>query len=499
MCILLHLYSLSFLPIILSSIFLYKWLNTSNQKNPPPFPPRLPILGNLHQLWKAPHHSLHSLSQKYGDLMLLRLGSKPTLVVSSANAAQEIMKTYDIIFSNRPESTPAGKLLYKGKDVAFANYGEYWRQMKSICTLQLLSTTRVRSFRSIREEETASMVEKIVKSIPSVVNLRETFVTLTNDVLCRAAFGRKYARDERANFGVLLKKFVELLGEFAMGDFVPWLGWIDRVNCLEDRLDKVAKALDAVLERFVDEHLDSNSNRRAKVKDFVDVLLEVQKDNTAGVLMDRESIKAVILDTFAAGTDTSSALMEWAMSELLRHPKALKKLQEEVRRINRGKESVNEQDLEKMEYLKAVIKETLMLHPPLALLVFREAREDVKINGYDIAARTQVIINAWAIQRDPSFWEEPNEFHPERFLTSAVDFKGQHFQLIPFGAGRRSCPGILFATIGAELALANLIYAFNWALPDGAQGDTLDMSESSGITIHRRDPLLAVATPYLFT
>jgi len=204
-------------------------------------------------------------------------------------------------------------------------------------------------------------------------------------------------------------------------------------------------------------------------------------------------------DTFAAGTDTSSALIEWAMTELLRHPKALKKLQEEVRWINRGKESVNEQDLEKMEYLKAVIKETLRLHPPLALLVFREAREDVKINGYDIAASTQVIINAWAIQREPSFWEEANEFHPERFLTSAVDFKGQHFQLIPFGAGRRSCPGILFATIGAELALANLIYAFNWALPDGAQGDSLDMSESSGITIHRRDPLLAVATPYLFT
>jgi len=204
-------------------------------------------------------------------------------------------------------------------------------------------------------------------------------------------------------------------------------------------------------------------------------------------------------DAFAAGTDTSSALIEWAFSELLRHPRALKKLQEEVRRISRGKASVNEQDLEKMEYLKAVIKETLRLHPPLALLIFRESREDVKINGYDIAASTQVIINAWAIQRDPSFWEEPNEFHPERFLNSAIDFKGQHFELIPFGAGRRICPGILFATIGAELVLANLIYAFDWALPDGAKNETLDMSESSGITIHRQDPLLVVATPYLFT
>ena len=200
---------------------------------------------------------------------------------------------------------------------------------------------------------------------------------------------------------------------------------------------------------------------------------------------------------FSAGTETTSTLLEWAMSELLRHPRVLKKLQEEVRKINQGKTSVDECDLEKMEYLKAVIKETLRLHPPVPLLVFRESGGDAKINGYDIAAGTQVIINAWAIQRDPSFWEEPNEFYPERFLTSSVDFKGQHFQLIPFGSGRRSCPGILFSTIGVELALANLIFVFDWALPDGAKDDTLDMSEGSGMVIRRRDPLMAVATPFL--
>jgi len=202
---------------------------------------------------------------------------------------------------------------------------------------------------------------------------------------------------------------------------------------------------------------------------------------------------------FSAGTETTSTLLEWAMSELLRHPRVLKKLQEEVRKINQGKTSVDECDLEKMEYLKAVIKETLRLHPPVPLLVFRESGGDAKINGYDIAASTQVIINAWAIQRDPSFWEEPNEFYPERFLTSSVDFKGQHFQLIPFGSGRRSCPGILFSTIGVELALANLIFVFDWALPDGARGETLDMSEGYGISVGRRNPLMAVATPFILT
>lgn len=495
------------LPTILSLIFLYKWLNKKNQgKKRLPSPPKLPILGNLHQLGKAPHRSLYYLSQKYGDLMLIHLGSKPTIVVSSAKAACEIMKTHDVIFSNRPKSIAANKLTYKGRDVAFANYGEYWRQMKSICVLQLLSTTRVRSFRAIREEETALIIGKIKKLIPSVVNLTETFVSLTNDVICRAAFGRKYSAEGSGNFMVLLKKFVELLGVFAMGDVVPWLGWIDRVSGLEDKMDKVAKEFDAIIERIIEEHLDSLNSQgngskpeEEKLKDFVDVLLQIQRDNTVRFSMDRESIKALILDVFAAGTDTTSTLLEWAMSELLRHPRALRELQEEVRRIAQGKASVNEHDLQKMEYLKAVIKEASRLHPPIPLLVFRESTQDVRINGYDIAARTQVIINAWAIQRDPCFWKEPNEFRPERFLTCAIDFKGKDFELIPFGAGRRSCPGILFATMGIELVLANLVYAFDWALPDGAKGETLDMTESAGLTIHRRDPLLAVAIPYLCT
>lgn len=495
------------LATILSLIFLYKRLSKQNQgKKRLPSPPKLPILGNLHQLGKAPHRSLYSLSQKYGDLMLIHLGSKPTIVVSYAKAACEIMKTHDVIFSNRPKSIAANKLMYKGRDVAFANYGEYWRQMKSICVLQLLSTTRVRSFRAIREEETALMVGKVKKLIPSVVNLTETFVSLTNDVICRAAFGRKYSAEGSGNFMVLLKKFVELLGVFAMGDVVPWLGWIDRVSGLEDKMDKVAKEFDVIIERILEEHLDrlnsqgnGSKHEEEKLKDFVDVLLQIQRDNTFRFSMDRESIKALILDVFAAGTDTTSTLLEWAMSELLRHPRALRELQEEVRRIAQGKASVNEHDLEKMEYLKAVIKETSRLHPPVPLLVFRESTQDVRINGYDIAARTQVIINAWAIQRDPCFWKEPNEFRPERFLTCAIDFKGKDFELIPFGAGRRSCPGILFATMGIELVLANLVYAFDWALPDGAKGETLDMTESAGLTVHRKDPLLAVATPYLCT
>jgi cytochrome P450 len=199
---------------------------------------------------------------------------------------------------------------------------------------------------------------------------------------------------------------------------------------------------------------------------------------------------------FAGGTDTTYTVLEWAMAELFRNETVMRKLQDEVRTVVGNKTHVTEEDLVNMNYLKAVIKETLRLHVPIPLLVPRKSMEDVKLNGYDIAAGTQVMINAWAIARDPSSWDEPLEFKPERFMNSSIDFKGLNFELIPFGAGRRGCPGVLFAISVNELVLANLVYQFDWKLPDGVAGRDLDMSETFGLTLHRKYPLLAVATKY---
>nr|AQY76217.1 cytochrome P450 [Thapsia garganica] len=496
---LLHPFVLSLIPLALA-IFLVKRLFATSARHQklPPSPWKLPVIGHLHKLGKYPHRSLQKLARKHGPLMLLRLGSVPTLIVSSAEAAQEVMKTHDLAFADRHRSKLNEKLFYNFKDVASAPYGEYWRQMRSICVNQLLSSRRVYDTRKVRENETALLVKKIAESSPSVVDLSDLLMAYTNDIVSMSALGQKFSEGESGRqFRRLLKEFVSVLGEFDVGTYIPQLAWFSSVFGFYSKVDAVAKEFDEFLERIVDKHVNS-SEKVEGAEDFVDVLLEIYKDESiTGFSIDRESIKAIIVDVFVAGTDSTYTVLEWAMVELLRHPAVMKKVQNELRLIGRNKSAILAQDdYEKMPYLKAVIKETLRIHPPLPLLFPHEARYNVNVMGYDIVAGTVVIINAYAIGREPALWNEPDEFRPERFLNSTIDYRGQDFQLIPFGAGRRSCPGISFAMVTTELVLANLLHNFDWELPNGTKGKDLDMTETTGTVIHKKEPLLAVAIPY---
>ncbi|KAH0688523.1 hypothetical protein KY284_019076 [Solanum tuberosum] len=487
------------IPLFFFIFFIHQcfFTTSSNQKKLPPSPTKLPIIGNLHQLGSLPHRSLHKLSKKYGPLMLLHLGSKPVLVASSVEAAREIMKTHDLVCSSRPKSSLADKLFYGSRDVGFSPYGEYWRQIKSIVVLHLLSNRRVQSYRDIRQEETSNMIDKIRQecgSSSSVIDLRDHFCFLTCNIISRVALGRKYDEGESGmNAKVTLDELAELFGTFNIGDYIPRLEWVNKLTGLDTKVEKVAKSLDTFLECVIEEHIIKNNKGEystGEAKDFVDVLLEVQNGKETGFPLQRDSLKAIILDIFAAGTDTTYTALEWIMTELLRHPRAMEKLQNEVRRLAQGKAEVTEDDLGNMQYLKAVIKETFRLHPPDPLLVPRESTEDIKLLGYHVPAKTQVIIDAWTIGRDPLSWENPEDYLPERFLDSNIDLKGLNFELIPFGAGRRGCPGIAFAIVVIELALARLVHKFNFSLPE-----ELDMTEASGVTIRRKSPLLAVPTP----
>ncbi|KAJ0260149.1 hypothetical protein HA466_0063960 [Hirschfeldia incana] len=465
---------------------------TTSNLNPPPSPWRLPVLGNLHQLSLHPHRSLGSLSQRYGPLMLLHFGRVPILVVSSADTAHDVMKTHDLKVSNRPKTKVIDKLFNGGRDLAFSPYGEYWRQMKSICVLNLLTKKTIRSFENIREEEINIMLHKLEKasSSSSRVNLSELITTLTNDVITRVVLGRKYSSEEGGNnSNNLVRRFMELLGAFPLGEYIPSLAWIDRLRGLDKKIEEIHNEIDGFLEKVVQEHVDADEPK----SDFVDILLSTQRDKTTTFELDRSGLKILVLDMLLGGSSTTFTLLEWTMTELMRRPECMKKLQDEIRSVSMDNLYVSEKEVEKMNYLHMVIKEVLRLHPPTPLIP-RMLTEDVKLNEYDIAAGTQVIINLWAIQRDSVTWgPDAEEFKPERHLDSTLNFEGQNFNFIPFGSGRRLCPGSRLSLAMAEVTLANLVNRFDWRVePNPLGDDKLDLLEATGLDVCRKFPLIVL-------
>nr|XP_029123446.1 cytochrome P450 71A1 isoform X2 [Elaeis guineensis] len=462
------------LAIPLSIVFLLLLRNKGSYSTKtclPPSPPKIPIIGNLHQLGTLPHRSLQAMAHKLGPIMLLQLGQVPALVVSSVDMAREIMKTQDHIFASRPSLKVPRTLLYDGRDVAFAPYGEYWRQARKVSVLHLLSPKMVQSYELIREEEVAFMIEAVSRSCSSgtVMNMSEVLNSLAKNIASRTI----------------------------LGDYFPSLSWLSRLTGLEARVNKVFKKVDEFLDAIIDDHISRSSHDEHKTEDFVDILLSLEKETNRNVSFGRENIKAIVEDLFGAGTESTFVVMEWILADLIRNPEARKRLKDEIRGIVGSKPMVKAEDLNKMKYLKAVIKESMRFHPPGPFLVPRESIEDAKITGYVIPRGARIFVNVWAIQRDPEIWEAPEDFRPERFMDSSIDFKGHDFQLIPFGAGRRICPGIGFAVPVIEIAIANLMHHFDWKLPDGMKEEDMDMTEAFGLTMRKKSDLQLLATPCL--
>ncbi|KAK9220403.1 hypothetical protein WN943_009054 [Citrus x changshan-huyou] len=462
----------------------------------PPGPRGLPFIGNLHQFdYSNPQNYFWRLSKQYGPMVSLRLGSVPILVVSSAKMAEEVLKTHDLQFCGRPALVSQQKVSYNGLDVAFAPYNAYWREIRKICVVHLFNSNRVQSFRPIREGEVSILIEKVSRSAVASkpVNLSELMKSLTSSITCRIGFGKSYEVEdqgisERSRFGALLAETQSLIVGFFFADYFPSMGWVDNITGMIRRLERTFKEFDAFHQELIEEHMDP-ARIKTEQEDIVDVLLQLWKQGGSKVDLTWDHIKA---DVLIAGTDTSAATLIWALTYLMKNCRVMKKVQEEIRSLIRNKDFVDEDDVEKLSYLRAVVKETLRMQPVAPLLIPRETTEKCKIDRYEIPQKTRVFVNAWAIGRDPETWENPNEFYPERFIDSPIDFKGQHFELIPFGAGRRICPGIQMGIATVDLALANLLYKFDWEMPFGMHNDDLDFDALPGLAVHKKNPLCLV-------
>ncbi|PQM35081.1 cytochrome P450 93A3 [Prunus yedoensis var. nudiflora] len=470
----------------------------------PPSPMALPIIGHLHLLAPIPHQALHKLSNRYGSLIHIFLGSVPCVVASSPDMAKEFLKTHEGSFSNRPYIAAVDYLTYGSADFAFAPYGPYWKFMKKLCMSELLGGRTLDQCLLVRREELTSFVQLILKKAKAAeaVDVGAELTTVTNNVISRMTMGQSCSANEtEANeIRKLVKATSELSGKFNLSDFIWFCKNLD-LQGFGKRLKEVRDRFDTMMERIIKEHQEARKKKKElgeggdAVEGVLDILLDISEDETSEFRLSMVNIKAFIMDIFTAGTNTSAVTTEWALAELINHPEVMKKARQEIDSIVGKNRLVEESDITNLPYLQAIVKETLRLHPT-GPLIMRESTEACSIGGYEIPAKTRLFVNVWAINRDPNHWEKPLEFEPERFVTvegsgkSQLDVRGQHFHLLPFGSGRRGCPGTSLALQVVQTTLAAMIQCFEWKVEGGS--NNVDMEEAAGLTLPRVHPLVCV-------
>ncbi|PKI79358.1 hypothetical protein CRG98_000236 [Punica granatum] len=462
-------------------------------KKLPPCPPSLPILGHLHLIGAPVHRTLERISQRYGPVFSLSFGSLPVVVISSPSAVEECFGKNDIIFANRPRIEGWRELSYNFTTVGTSSYGPLWRNLRRISVLEIFSSTRLNSFLGIRLEELRFLVKNLHKTVTehggvSRVEMRPRLQELTFNVIMRMLSGKRYFgdevdnSDEAKNFREITSTFFEVSGISDLGDFIPMLRWLGLGRGKQKKIVETKRKADMFLQGLIEEHRNRTGERTNRTKTIIDVMLELQSSEAESFSDD--VIKGMILLLLSAGTDTSTVTMEWAMSLMLNNPASLDKARVELDNYVGQDRLIDEQDLPHLPYLQSVINETLRLFPPGPLLVPHYSSSDATIQGFDVPQGTMLFVNAWALHRDPTVWDDPTSFRPERF--EGLDQASYTHTLLPFGLGRRACPGAGLAHRMLGLGLGALIQCFDW---ERVGEELVDLSEGTGLTMPKAQPL----------
>ncbi|MED6220417.1 hypothetical protein PIB30_044659 [Stylosanthes scabra] len=476
----LSLISISFL-LTLKLLFKSRAINKL-----PPGPPYLPLIGNLHQLKQPFHRTFYNLSQKYGKVFSLWFGSRLVVVVSSQTAAQECFSKNDIVLANRPHFLIGKYIGHNNTTLALSPYGDHWRNLRRIATLEVLSNHRITSFLEIRRDEILRLVQKLAQECSNgfkQVELRSKFSEMTFNTIMRMVSGKRYYGDdcdvtdveEARQFRAIIKELVPLSGANNPGDFITVLRWFD-FDGLESKLKRISKRTDSFLQGLIDEHRCGKRNTNT----MIDHLLTRQQ--THPEYYTDQIIKGLILVMLLAGTDTSSVTLEWAMSNLLNHPDIIKRARKEIDTQIGEDRFIDEPDISKLNYLQNIVHETFRLNPAAPLLVPHLSSEDCTLEGYKVPHNTIVLVNAWTIHRDPKVWgDNSTQFKPERF-----EKEGETNKLLTFGIGRRACPGANLAQRTVNLTLGLLIQCFEW---ERTTHKEIDMLEGKGLVVSKKIPL----------
>ncbi|KAG0570584.1 hypothetical protein KC19_6G172600 [Ceratodon purpureus] len=494
---------------IASFVLIYLYAEARKRQRQPPGPWPWPVIGNFPALGGLPHQSLATLAAKYGGLMYLRLGSLPCIVISTAKAAKEFYQTNDANFSARPT-----KLAYtmfnhnevNYKTLALTSDVHHWRKLRRFFNTELFSPGRYAAQQTTRAAEIEHMIKLLVedcKTTGDAVDLRVWLYGVTSNTMTAIFNGKRYFGTTDAKMKIereyLFKMNNAMLGAMVIGDFVPYLSFIDRLQGTRAKFQKATEDCNRFARKVFDldkhrQQYEEQKNDPSYVPNVADVFLHTPLDD--GQYLPDKYILKILQELLNAGTETSATLAEWAMAELITRPDLIKQAQAELDGAVHSHRLVEETDLPNLRFLQAILKETYRIHPPVPLLLPHQANQATELQGYHLPAGTMALVNAWAIHRDPSVYTNPDTFDPDRFLgrpevnhLSASDY----FELIPFGAGRRMCPGYNQGNTSSLLMLANLLYVFDWSLPDGKH--TVDMSEHMGLTVGLKTALVLIAKP----
>ncbi|XP_043696219.1 xanthotoxin 5-hydroxylase CYP82C2-like [Telopea speciosissima] len=504
------------------ALFYHLWItkrtffNKSKATEAPEPPGAWPIIGHLLQLTTPQplFRTLAAMADKHGPAFTVRFGVHRTLVISNWELAKECFTINDRALASRPTSASSNHLSYDYALFGLAPYGPYWREVRKWVVLELLSNRRLESLKHVRYAEIDNFIKDLfglwVRNINRnqiKVEMNRLFRDLTMNIVLKMVVGKRYMsivhdenNEEVQRIQTTIVDFFKIIGVSVASDVLPsflsWLDWDGQQRAMK----KTGKEMDALAESWLQEHQQKrlSGKSHSDEQDFIDVMLSILEEHAQLHGHDRDSVvKATALNMIIAATDTTAMSLSWLLSLLLNHKKVLTKAQDELD-FHVGKDrNVEEKDIDKLVYLQAIIKETLRLYPAGPLLVPHEAMEDCNFSsGFRVRKGTRVLVNAWKIHRDPRVWSNPLEFQPERFLTShaEVDVRGNNFEFIPFGSGRRSCPGILFALQTMSMTVARLLHGFNLQTPFG---QPVDLTEGTGLTLPKQFPLEVLVSPRL--
>ncbi|XP_031377268.1 geraniol 8-hydroxylase-like [Punica granatum] len=473
-----------------------------SRKRLPPGPWPLPIVGNLLQLGDRPDKLFAELAKTYGPIMTLQLGRITTVVISSAQEAREALQTHDLAFSSRTIPDAVTPYDHDRLSVGWLPVSPLWRSLRRIMSSHIFATRKLDTTQPLRRQKVDEVLALVRKRAHAgePVEIGETGFRTSLNFLSNTFFSLDLANpgsdDGGKEFRDIVWNLMVEVGKPNLADYFPVLKLIDpngRRRHLAVYFGQMLDIFDGLIKKRL--QLRGKSADPTRTNDVLDSLLDINEDDNEGISMDH--IKFLLLDLFAAGTDTTSTTLEWVMAELLHNPDKLSRAKAELEQIIGRGNPLKESDIPQLPYLQAEIKETFRLHPTVPLLVPHKAKVETEFCGFTIPKGVQVLVNVWAIGRDTSSWEDPDAFMPERFLgpNSGIDVKGQNFELIPFGAGRRICPGLPLAMRMLHLMLGSLVNCFDWKLENGMKPEDMNMEEAFGMTLRMAHPLRAVPVP----